>query len=479
MKHVVIIGAGIGGLSAAALLAARGFRVTVVEKEAAPGGKIRTLTPHTLPIDAGPTVFTMRWVFDALFAECGADLDSALVLKRAHILARHAWPDGSRLDLHADQDATTDAIAAFAGPREAAGYRAFAAEAKAIFETLDASFMRAPRPSPLGLTARIGLARLPDLLSIRPWTPLWRALGDHFRDPRLRQLFGRYATYAGSSPFAAPATLMLIAHAEACGVWLVEGGMHALARAVEGLARARGAEFRYGSSCESIVSASGRAVGIRLIGGEVIAADHVISNADPSMFGAAARTPPRHRSLSALTLAIEGRASGFPLVRHNVFFSGDYVAEFAALRGGRLPRDPTVYVCAQDRTDDAKQPDEDRLLLIVNAPANGDAGGPSQTEIDECAERTIASLSRAGLSIDVTAQAVTGPAEWARLFPGSGGALYGRASHGSMGAFRRPGWRSRLKNLWLAGGATHPGAGVPMAALSGRLAADAITRAST
>lgn len=204
-ERVVVVGAGIGGLTAAALLAARGHAVTVIDKECAAGGKLRTLGEP--PVDAGPTVFTMKWVFEALFEACGDDVDRAMPAARADLLARHGWGDGSRLDLFADVERSAEAIGDLAGAKEAAGFRAFAAESKTIHDVLADSFMRGTATNPLGLVARIGLRRIGEAMAIRPHRSLWSALSRHFADPRLRQLFGRYATYNGSSPFSAPATL--------------------------------------------------------------------------------------------------------------------------------------------------------------------------------------------------------------------------------------------------------------------------------
>ncbi len=480
--RVVVVGAGIGGLAAALDLAVKGVRVTVVERAATPGGKLRQVAVGEARIDAGPTVFTLRRVFEELFADAGADLASHVTLRPAATLARHAWGPDERLDLFADIDRSADAIGAFAGAAEATGYRAFCARAQRMYQTLDHAFMRAPRPSsPLGL---IGRAPTADLLRISPFATLWGALGEFFRDPRLRQLFGRYSTYCGASPYLAPATLMLIAHAERDGVWLVDGGMIRLATALAGLAAAHGVEFRYGASVDQVVVADGRATGVRLGSGEHIDADAVVVNADTAavttgLFGRdAARAVPdtgASRSLSAVTWAMAAPTEGFPLLRHNVFFSDDYAAEFDAIfRHARLPGAPTIYVCAQDRDDAGAGPDgPERLLCLVNAPPAGDRRPFDTTEIDPCATRTFQHLERCGLRIlrRPETTAVTTPADFHRLFPATGGALYGPAMHSAMAPFRRPGSRSRIPNLYLAGGSTHPGAGVPMAALSGRQAA--------
>ena len=231
----------------------------------------------------------------------------------------------------------------------------------------------------MGSVARQGVG---GLWSIRPFDTMWAALGRHFRDPRLRQLFGRYATYCGSSPFLAPATLMLVAHVEQEGVWLVEGGMHRLAAALAGLATQHGATIRYGAEVAEIVTGSGRATGVRLASGEFVAAGTVVVNADASalasgLLGAGVRhavpAPTGVRSLSAVTWAMQAETDGFPLSRHTVFFSRDYPAEFDAIARGGLPGEPTVYVCAQDRDDSGTvQAGPERLLVLVNAPAVGD-----------------------------------------------------------------------------------------------------------
>ncbi len=495
--RVIVIGAGIGGLAAALDLAGRGFDVTVLERAAAPGGKMRRVAPGGRPIDAGPTVFTMRWVFDELFEGLGERLEDHLTLRPAETLARHAWlPEagGGRLDLFTDIERSADAIGQFAGAEEARGYRRFCSDAREMFETLEPSFIRAAEPSMGALIRRAGPGGLGRLGRTRPFSTLWKTLGRYFKDPRLRQLFGRYTTYVGASPFAAPATLMLVAHVEQAGVWYVEGGMHRLAQVLADRIEARGGTVRYDTPVAEILTTGDRVSGVWTVDGEEVAAEAVIANADCSALGsglfgraAAAAAPtvaPAERSLSALTFLTEARTDGFPLIRHNVFFSSDYAREFEEiLAARRLPGEPTVYVCAQDRGDpgDAVPEGAERLLVLVNAPPNGDSGGPPQAEIERCEATTMNLLARCGLTLAPEATARAGPATFEALFPATGGALYGRASHGWQASFQRPGVRTKLPGLYLAGGSVHPGPGVPMAALSGRLAAESLVqdRAST
>lgn len=469
-----------GGLAAAALLAHQGHQVTVLERADAPGGKMRQVSVAGRAIDAGPTVFTMRWVFEALFTECGARLDEAIGLTQAGVLARHAW-GADRLDLFADPERSAAAIEVFAGPAEARGFRSFCAAAQRIYQTLEGPFIRGERPSMASLALSV---RPKDLLAIKPFASLWGELGTHFRDPRLRQLFGRYATYCGSSPFLAPATLMLVADVEQQGVWYVDGGMHALAKALAGLATVGGAEIRYGADVAEIATQAGRVCGVRLASGEVVAADAVIANADPQAiaaggFGPAVqravpRQKPAERSLSALTWTGVAEVEGFPLVRHTVFFSRDYKAEFDALGSGGMAREPTVYVCAQDRGDTGEPGGPERLIVLINAPPTGDARAMTDSETERCREEAWELMGRSGLRLTNPTLTTTGPAAFEALFPATGGALYGPAVHGATASFKRPASRTAIKGLYLASGAAHPGAGVPMAALSGRLAASAL-----
>ncbi len=485
--RVVVVGAGIGGLVSALLLACRGLQVTLVEAHAGPGGKMRRQVVDGAPLDGGPTVFTMRWVFDEILAEAGVSLDDAVKLTPLEVLARHAWrAQAPRLDLFADTARSADAIGDFSGAAEARRYLAFCDEAGRIYRRLEGPAIRSQRPSLWSMTRDLGWGGVAELSALGPLASLWRTLGRHFHDPRLRQLFGRYATYCGSSPWLAPATLVLVSHVEQVGVWTVDGGMHALAQSLATLAQRRGVTLRYGAPVERILLRDGRACGVRLGGGEELAADSVVFNGDvhalaSGLLGnelkpAAPPTPVQQRSLSAVTWAVHARTSGFPLVRHNVFFDDDYHAEFDDIfRQRRLPRRGTVYVCAQDRGDSAADPGgAERLLCLVNAPAEGDQRRFDAQETDPCQHQTLALLRQCGLQLDLLPGQVqmSTPATFEHLFPASGGALYGPATHGWMMVFRRAQAASRVPGLYLAGGSVHPGPGVPMAAMSGRLAAD-------
>ena len=494
--RVVVIGAGMGGLAAAVDLARQGIDVEVLDRSATPGGKMRELRVGDALIDAGPTVFTMRWVFDSLFADAGASLDAALDLHATSVLARHAWTAGGQLDLFADIERSIDAIGVFSGPRDARGYRDFCKRSREIYETLRGPYIAASRPSPLQLIQRVGVTHLGALWRTEPMRSLWASLAGYFHDPRLRQLFGRYATYVGSSPLAAPATLMLIAHVEQEGVWMVQGGMRRVADALQHLGERHGARYRFNAHVEEIIVESGAVAGVRLVGGERIDCKSVVFNGDASaldagMLGravspAAVAVKASQRSLSAVTWCVKTQTSGFNLHHHNVFFADDYPAEFdAVFRRRSIVDAPTVYVCAQDRAYESAMgarelPAKERLLLLINAPADGDQHAWSSDQIAALANNTTTVLRRCGLELDADAltpshgAVVTTPSDFNALFPATGGALYGRANHGPMASFARPGSRTVIPGLYLAGGSAHPGPGVPMATLSGRLAAQVV-----
>ncbi|MEM6824265.1 MAG: 1-hydroxycarotenoid 3,4-desaturase CrtD [Pseudomonadota bacterium] len=481
-SNIVVIGAGVGGLATAMLLSGNGARVTVVEAADAPGGKMRTLPSAAGPIDAGPTVLTLRPVFEELFASAGSRLEDHVTLHREPCLARHFWPDGTCLDLYDDPSESAAEVRAVFGTRVEAEFLRFSANARALFEAFDAPLMRAPDPAPIKLA--VAMASRPRLLAkMGAFRSMARQLASEFSEPKLRQLFGRYATYVGGSPDESPAVLRLIAHAEAAGVWRIAGGMGALARAMAKVAEANGTVFRYGQVADRLEIQSGRIVAVHLAAGGRIPASRAVFNGDPralleGKLGAAAleavpRKAVEPRSLSANVWAFAARARGAALRHHNVFFGDDPRLEFDPISAGFPPEDPTLYVCAQDRGTGETPPETERFEIIMNAPP---LPGGKPEDIALCRTRTFPVLARRGLrfSPEPPDAALTTPWGFNALFPASQGSLYGRSPHGQMAAFARPRARTSLPGLYLAGGGAHPGAGLPMAALSGRHAAEAI-----
>ena len=489
-KHAIVIGAGAGGLAASIDLARAGFRVTLLERGDAPGGKMHTRAVDDREVDGGPTVLTMRSIFEQLFADAGACLNDRLTLLESPIIARHAWSHGGVLDLYPDAQRSRQSIEDFAGADDAVGFERFYSQSARIHQTLSETFMTASKPDPVTLVGRVLRRHHPSsLMAAKPAPNLWRALGDFFADERLRQLFARYATYVGSSPLSTPATLMLIAHVELEGVWLVDGGMHRLAAAMAELGRELGIDLHLNTHVSEVLVKGGKACGVRLEDGTSLPADVVVFNGDTNALAtgqlgseAMRAVKPRkvaQRGLSALTWCIKGSSSGFDLDHHNVFFESDYPSEFNTIFEERnVPSKPTVYLCAQDRGPNGSLNGSERLLMLVNAPADGDRQSWSEDGVARTRDNALAVLERCGLNLSFrdTDCVSTTPNDWHGRFPGSGGSLYGGASHGIWSSFTRPGARSRLKGLYLSGGSVHPGPGVPMATLSGRLAASAVIR---
>lgn len=477
--HVVVIGAGVGGLSAALELSGKGYEVTVFDLHEQPGGKMREVSIGQQTVDIGPTVFTMKWVFEELFQDCGLVLSDFVTLDQASVLARHSWVGGdSTLDLFADVDRSVEAISAFAGSKDADAYRRFAADTEKVFNTLDHSFMRAQRPGPVELTFSLGLSGVKKLYATKPFATLWEELGRVFDDQRLRQLFARYATYCGSSPFEAPATLMLIAHAERAGVWSVRGGMQRLAEGLMQAANGLGAEFCWSTGVTGVATEDQKVTGVVLTDGATVDCDAVIFNGDVQALGqgllgdGVSQAIPRRqepRSLSAITWAMTGTPKGVDLEHHTVFFGSDYADEFGCLFDEhRVCQEPTVYVCAKARSE-SKPTEPEPLMFLVNAPARA----MEAAELNKIEVQVFDWLSNHGLVLKDRSDTVvrTTPNDFAQRFPGSDGAIYGWPTHGWQGSFKRWGNQTHVGGLILSGGTVHPGPGVPMTAISGRLAA--------
>ncbi len=480
-QPILILGAGIGGLSAAIHLAARGYNVTILEQNPTVGGKMSEITAQGFRFDTGPSVITMRGVFEDLFRAAGRRLEDYLTLLPVEPLTRYFWPDGTRIDLSRDLPATAAQIAALE-PRDLEGYLDFLAEAARLHRITGPVFTYGPPPS----LASLKHVTLRDALSVDVIRTLQQSIEGRIRHPHLRQLLGRFATYVGASPYLAPATLGVIAHVELTeGVWYPRGGIYAIARAYEKLARELGVEIRLNTKIREICLHGDKVSALLLENGEILPAQTVISNLDvTSTYGliqserAARRLDTlKKREVSCsgmiLLLGVEGV---FPdLAHHNIFFSSDYRREFEQIFSERvLPDEPTLYLCITSKTDADHAPEGcENWFVMVNSPPLPQGEGPGVRDKAAVSEKLLHRLASLGLDVrdKIRYQQLLTPLDIQQKTGAHRGALYGVSFNDRFAPFKRPHNRSEFKGLYFVGGTTHPGGGVPMVTLSGKLAA--------
>ena len=494
MARVVAVGAGLGGLAAAARLAAGGHAVTLLERADDVGGKLGWFARDGHAFDTGPSLLTLPQVFRDLFAATGAPLEESVDLVRLDPAVAYRFADGTPLAAPGTAEAVPAALDAALGPGAGAQWASLMARAARMWDVTEQPFLRSPLD---GAATLARLARDPrDVATVAPWATL-RGLGRrHLRHPHLQTLLDRYATYSGSDPRRAPAVLATVPYVEQrFGSWYVRGGLHRLAQAVADRAAGRGAVVRTGCEVRRIVVAGGRVSGVVLADDSVIPADVVVSGADAAvlyrdLLPADDRTSSVRRALGravpslsgvVLLLALRSRTRG--LAHHTVLFPADYDAEFDAVFGtGRCagdPRpvdDPTIYVSAPD--DPALRPDADSesWFVLVNAPRHDPEHGVDWDApglADRYAARILDVLAARGLDVRDRVKwcTVRTPADLERDTGSPGGSIYGTSSNGARAAFLRPANASPLPGLFLVGGSAHPGGGLPLVTLSAEIAA--------
>ncbi|MDX6766654.1 MAG: phytoene desaturase family protein [Candidatus Methylacidiphilales bacterium] len=473
--HAVVIGGGLGGLAAALRLRASGARVTLLEKNAQTGGKAVEIRAAGFRWDTGPSLLTMPWVLEDLFTAAGARSSDHLSLERISPVCRYFWPDGTSID---------EDEAFFQRPEVAR----FLHYAQGIYELSGEAFLTRPPEDLWKAFHPANWHKLIHLPKVATFQSVSQTVDRYFTDSHLRQLFKRFATYNGSSPYAAPATFNVIPYVEATfGAWYVRGGMARIAEALTRLACERGITVRTATEVLRI-----DASGIHLRGGEILQADCTVFNGDvirahrdcirfPGHEAEAARLAKPALSLSGFVLLL-GVDRRFPqLSHHNIYFSQDYRTEFNDLFQRRIPPgEPTLYLSATAHSDPADAPPGgDNLFILANCPAD-DGTVDWSTGKESYAEEIIQMLERRGLSGlrgSIRHQEALSPADFAARDLSSGGALYGWASHSPLTALLRPPLQSRLDpSVFFVGGTTHPGGGIPLVLLSAQMAVEKILR---
>ena len=494
--RVAIIGGGLGGLAAACTLAARGASVTLLEAGSSLGGKAAVLERHGFRFDMGPTIVTLPEVLGRIFAEAGQPPGRYLDLRPLDPQWRCFFDDGSCLDLLSNTAEMTAHLERFADGKTAAGYRRFLDVARDLHRISDRFFFW---KSIDGLRDTLRVAEsfkpstLKDLATLRIGRSAAATIRGLVSDARVAQMLDHFTQYVGSSPYGSPAVLCGIAHMQtAGGVWYPMGGTRAVPEALTRLAEQLGVELHTGAAVAQIVERDGRAGGVRLDDGAVIPADAVVSNMDSyrthaELMSARAAAPflARRRYEPAcsgvvLYLGLDRRYEH--LCHHNFMFSHDPRAEFRAIyRRGEPAEDPTCYVAAPAGTDPTVAPEGgEALYVLVHVPYLR----PDHDWLElfpAYRQRILDKLKSCGGMPDIEERIVVEsaltPHDIHERYRVLHGAIYGLASHGTaFGAFK-PGNRSRdLGGLDLAGGSAHPGPGVPMALMSGWIAADALAQ---
>jgi phytoene desaturase len=488
--RAVVIGAGLGGLSTAVHLALAGHAVTVLEQRDEPGGKVRRLVAGGFHFDMGPTIMTMPFALDALFSAAGRDRRDYLELLRLDPYYRAHFPDGLVFEL---SDSMQDVLAQVRAmsPDDEPRYVAYLARAGRIWHEVERHFLDRLFHSWRDL---LDPALLVAGFKMDALTSLSKRVARQIRDPRLRQLLTYQAIYVGASPDEVPATYALISYLEmAYGVWFPKGGMYAIAAAVARLCAELGVELRYGTGVERIVVESGRARGVRTTAGGELRADVVISNADlHHTYGTLLGDTPRPHMTDQQLAALEPSSSAFivyagvartypGLPHHTIVFSDDFARDLREVFTERRPlTDPSFYVCAPSVTDpDLAPPGTTALYLLAPAPylsgdVDWDALAPAY------AERLLAraeAFGLPGLRAATTFLRWYTPADFARDYHCHRGSIFGLSARADQTAFRRPPPRVRdVAGLYLVGGSTQPGGGVPMVVIGGKLVADTICR---
>ncbi len=482
MHEVIVVGAGIGGLAAAIRLAAGGQRVLLLEAAPEAGGKAGVVEIDGVEIDTGPSVLTMPHVFDELLALAGMRLEAEAPLETPSPFMRYQWPDGTVLDVHHERHDTLAQVAATLGAEAAADLESFLRYAAEIWSIAAPRFVLGDAPT-VGDLLRLGVSGLREASRLDAWTTMWASIRSRVRSPHLRDLLARYATYNGSDPRRAPATLNCIAHVELGeGAVGVRGGVFTLVRALLRAATRLGVEIRFQAPVARILVERGAVAGVGLADGSVLRARAVVANADVGhvassllQSGVKSGLPAGHEpSTSGYCLALRARRQQ-SRPAHLVLFPNHYMEEFADLFDREAPpANPTVYVCAQEVAHGRHGwPEHEILFVMANAPAEPVRGERDPAVWSSLERRLLLRLSQASV-IDASDEVVwrRTPADLARRFPGSRGALYGAASHSWNAAFKRPANQvERVPGLYLASGSAHPGGGLPLAALSGKAAA--------
>ncbi|HEV3272936.1 MAG TPA: phytoene desaturase family protein [Candidatus Methylacidiphilales bacterium] len=475
-RRVLVIGAGLGGLAAAVRLARAGCTVEVWEKNGGPGGKAGELRAEGFRWGTGPSLLTMPDVLRELFAEAGERMEEHLELVRLDSACRYFWTDGTVID----EDAS------FWSRPEVGKFLEYA---RGIYELSGEAYLNRPPGDFWRAFTPGNLGKLRHLGKVATTRTLAAEVERRISDPHVRQIFLRFATYNGSSPYLTPATFNIIPYVEATfGAWYVRGGMGKIGEALAALAERNGVTFRFNTTATGWDGTEATAHD-----GARSRADFLVCNGDAlsaragflsGLFSPEARRKALAEPLSTsgFILFLGARGRDERLGHHNIFFSDDYPKEFSEIHGKKIaPREPTIYISVSSRSDPDHAPaGHDNYFVLVNAPARDPKQPWTKGEAEEYRDLVLKRLERFGfgdLRRRIVAERIFTPGDFAARDLAYHGALYGWASHSIRTSLLRPALRAPgAGNVFFAGGTTHPGGGIPLALLSGKMAAELIER---
>jgi phytoene desaturase len=484
-QKALIIGAGIAGIATAIRLATKGYAVEVFEANAYAGGKLSEFEQQGYRFDAGPSLFTMPQYVDELFTLAGKTPSDYFTYQQLDVVCRYFYPDGTCIDAFAEPEKLATEINQKTG-EPATALQRYASNSKRIYHITNHVFLeQSLHRLRTYLTSRT-LQSIMRLFQIDAFRSMNQANQSFFKDKRLVQFSNRYATYNGSNPYKAPATLNVIPHLEQhFGAYFPKGGMYSITSSLVKLAQDLGAQFHYHSPVDEIALDGKKATGLQ-VNGQLIKGDIIVSNMDvwftyrklllkhPHLFPE--KILNQERSSSALIFYWGIRHNFAELDLHNIFFSVDYEAEFNAIwKQQSIYYDPTVYVNISSKHEPGDAPPGcENWFVMINVPAN--TGQNWDALIVEARQNIVKKLS-AQLGTDVSAlivnESILDPRTIESRTSSYQGSLYGTSSNSQFAAFLRHANRSaKIKNLYFCGGSVHPGGGIPLALLSAKIVSE-------
>jgi phytoene desaturase len=482
-KHIIIIGSGVAGLSAAIRLRAAGMHVQVFEANDYPGGKLSQFEVNGYRFDAGPSLFTMPHFLEELFAHSDADLRNYFTYIRKEIVCKYYFEDGTRFTAFADKERyAEEASNVFRVTKEEVNQ--YFAQSAMKYEVTESLFLKKSLHKLSTYLSKETVRGVMMAHRLGLMNSLHEENTSAFKDARMVQLMNRYATYNGSSPYRTPGIMSMIPHLEQhYGTFFPKGGMISITNALYDRAREMGVQFHFNERVEEILISDDKAMGIRLAD-RTVQCDAVLSNMDvmPTYRKllprekAPERALKQERSSSALIFYWGIKKEFAELDLHNIFFASDYKKEFDVLFEGKdVADDVTVYIHISSKDEKADAPAGcENWFVMVNVPGN--KGQDWDALIPQIRSRVILKLNRL-LKTDVEslieADQVLDPRGIEARTQSYQGSLYGAASNNRFAAFlRHPNFSSRIKNLYFCGGSVHPGGGIPLCVMSGKIASE-------